>query len=202
MVSHGVKIAAAAVLLGIGAMTVLPAVLPAQNAQSPQAEPGEAQTGTPTVAPSGGDIFGNWRVACGADGAQPRSCRVAQLQTLRESGALVGRFVIIPRADGSALFVAQTQSGLFLPGGAVYRFAGENAGESGAEQRDMVWQTCAQGICEAAALLSADELAQFAGQETLLFGYRRSAEGAPTVLPVSLDGFSDALAAARDRAAQ
>lgn len=134
--------------------------------------------------------FGDWIVACEAATVKRNVCRLEQEQTLRDSGQLVARFIAVPVSDG-AILLAQTPMGTYLPGGAVYRFAGDDE----TEQREMIWQRCLGTICEAAGPLDTDELALFAEREALLFGFRMNADGDPIILSVDISQFTEALAA-------
>lgn len=135
-----------------------------------------------------GTAFGDWVVACEAASVKRTSCRLVQTLTLRDRNELVARFIAVPGEDGAVL-VAQTPMGVYLPGGAVYRFAGDEE----AEQREMVWQSCQGQLCEAAAPLDADELAAIDAAETLLFGYRLTADADPIVVEVDVSEFNEGL---------
>ena len=137
--------------------------------------------------------FGAWIVTCEAATVRRTVCRLVQEQTLRDSGALVARFIAQPVSDG-AILLAQTPMGTYLPGGAVYRFAGNED----LEQREMIWQRCLGDVCEAAAPLDEDELALFAENDALLFGFRMDVASDPIILNVDISQFNDALIALRD----
>ncbi|MCO6381951.1 MAG: invasion associated locus B family protein [Vannielia sp.] len=159
----------------------------AQEATEPAAEPSE-DVGNNTA-------FGDWIVSCEAVTIKKTACSLVQEQRLKESGQLVARFVALPVSDG-AILLAQVPMGVYLPGGAVYRFAGNDA----QEQREMIWQRCAENVCEAAAPLSEEELAVFAEEEALLFGFRPTAESEPVVLRVDISRFAEAVQKLRDSA--
>lgn len=135
-----------------------------------------------------GQLVGDWLVTCEALTVSQTQCRLVQEQSMRESGELVARFIAIPVVDG-AILLAQVPMGVYLPGGAVYRFA-EN---DDVEQRNMIWQRCADTVCEAAAPLTEDELALFGQHEALLFGFRETADGDPIVLRVGIEGFAETI---------
>ncbi|MGB2200130.1 MAG: invasion associated locus B family protein [Pseudooceanicola atlanticus] len=137
--------------------------------------------------------FGAWIVTCEAATVRRTVCRLVQEQTLRDSGALVARFIAQPVSDG-AILLAQTPMGTYLPGGAVYRFAGNED----IEQREMIWQRCLGDVCEAAAPLDEDELALFSDNDALLFGFRMDVASDPIILNVDISQFNDALTALRD----
>lgn len=140
-----------------------------------------------------GQQIGDWVVNCDAVTVRQTVCRLVQEQSLRDGGELVARFIAVPVVDG-AILLAQVPMGVYLPGGAVYRFA-DNETE---EQRDMIWQSCAGEICEAAAPLDDAELALFADHSDILFGFRRTAEDDPVVLRVNIDGFAEAIGNLRE----
>lgn len=137
--------------------------------------------------------FGDWIVSCEAATVRRTVCRLVQEQSLRENGQLVARFIAVPVSDG-AILLAQTPMGTYLPGGAVYRFAGDET----TEQREMIWQRCLGEICEAATPLDEEELALFAEGDALLFGFRMSADTDPLILSVDISRFAEALNALRD----
>lgn len=134
--------------------------------------------------------FGDWVVSCQAATVQRNICQLVQVQTLRDTGQMLARFVALPVEDG-AILLAQMPMGVYLPGGAVYRFA-ENEEQ---EQREMIWQRCLGEVCEAAAPLDTDELALFAEHEQILVGFRMSAEDEPIILGVDISQFNEALEA-------
>jgi invasion protein IalB len=141
--------------------------------------------------------FGDWIVNCEAITVKRTACRLVQEQSLRDSGELVARFIALPVVDG-AILLAQVPMGVYLPGGAVYRFAGNDD----IEQREMIWQRCAQDVCEAAAPLDEDELALFAQEDTMLFGFRPNADSEAVVLSVDLSEFTDAVQQLREANAE
>lgn len=130
--------------------------------------------------------FGDWIVTCEAVTVSRTSCRLIQELTLRETNSLVARFIAFPAADGTAVLLAQVPMGVYLPGGAVYRFANDED----AEQREMIWQRCLGDVCEAAIALSVEELASFADAQTLLFGYRADVQSEPIITSVDVSEFS------------
>ena len=99
--------------------------------------------------------FGDWIVTCEAVTVSRTTCRLLQELTLRETNTLVARFIALPAAEGSAVLLAQVPMGVYLPGGAVYRFANDEE----AEQREMIWQRCLGDVCEAAFALTPEEIA-------------------------------------------
>ena len=137
--------------------------------------------------------FGDWILTCEAATVRRTVCRLVQEQSLRETGEIIARFIAAPVADG-AILLAQVPMGVYLPGGAVYRFAENEA----LEQREMIWQTCTQGLCEAAAPLDEEELALFAEEEALLFGFRPAADAEPVILRVDISRFGEAMDMLRD----
>ncbi|WP_417809544.1 invasion associated locus B family protein [Thioclava sp.] len=132
--------------------------------------------------------FGDWVVSCQAATVKKTVCRLVQEQRVKNSNQLLARFIAMPAKDGAVL-IAQVPMGVYLPGGAVYRFEGKDD----LKQRDMVWQTCLNGVCEAAAPLSADELKRFDENKAILFGYKPTADGKPLVLRVDVEQFNKAL---------
>ena len=135
--------------------------------------------------------FGGWIVNCEAITVNSTSCRLIQQLSRTEDNSLIVRMVVVPAGDGSHLMIAQTPSGVYLPGGAVYRFA-EN---EEVEQREMIWQRCIGDTCEAAARLDAEELALFDANATLLFGYRPDVTSEPIIVPMDISQFGEAIAA-------
>jgi len=139
-----------------------------------------------------GQVIGDWVVDCTAVTVTRTQCRLIQEQSMRESGELVARLIAAPVADG-VILLAQVPMGVYLPGGAVYRFEGNDE----IEQRNLIWQTCAGTLCEAAGPLDEAELALFDEHDALLFGYRQSATADPIVLRIGIEGFAEAIAKLR-----
>jgi len=132
--------------------------------------------------------FGDWIVTCEAVTVRQNSCRLVQELSLRETNELVARFIALPAIDG-AILLAQVPIGVYLPGGAVYRFAGRDD----LEQREMIWQRCFGELCEAAIALDAEELAVFAEADQMLFGFRADADVEPVILSVDVSFFTQAI---------
>ncbi|MBD3802913.1 MAG: invasion associated locus B family protein [Thioclava sp.] len=166
----------------------------AKDATKPAAKPETMAQAAETTAPTevadiaNNTAFGDWILSCQAATVKKTVCQLVQEQRVKSSNQLLARFIAMPAKDGAVL-IAQVPMGVYLPGGAVYRF--EN--KEDLKQRDMVWQTCLNGICEAAAPLSADELKLFDENPAILFGYKPTATGKPIVLRVSTKDFSKAL---------
>lgn len=135
--------------------------------------------------------FGDWIVTCEAVTISRTSCRLLQELSLIETNTLVARFIAFPGAEGSAVMLAQVPMGVYLPGGAVYRFANDEE----AEQREMIWQRCLGDICEAAIALAPEELEQFTAAGSLLFGYRADVQSEPIITEVDVSQFAEAIAA-------
>jgi len=160
----------------------------------------DAAAPEPAAAPAAGDLangtaFGDWVVSCEAVTTQRNVCRLVQELSRRDTGELVARFIALPVEDGAVL-VAQVPMGVFLPGGAVYRFADRDD----LEQRDMIWQRCLGEVCEAAAPLDTAELKLFGENKAILFGFRTDAEAEPVIVRVDISQFVaglDRLAAAQ-----
>lgn len=136
--------------------------------------------------------FGSWLVSCEALTVKRSVCRLTQELTLRDQGDLVVRLVALPVSDGALLF-AQVPIGVYLPGGAVYRIAGKDD----LEQREMIWQRCLGGVCEAATGLDEAEIENLKDAESILFGYRMDAEGEPLIVNIDMSRFSEGLNALR-----
>ena len=139
-----------------------------------------------------GTTFGDWLVACEAISVRDTACRLVQTLTLTDGQTLVSNFITVPSEDG-AILIAQVPMGVYLPGGAVYRFAGDED----AEQREMIWQSCQGQVCEAAAPLDAEELAAMDAAGKLLFGYRIRPDADPVVVEVDVTELSEGLDALR-----
>lgn len=186
--------AVAALALGCLAPAAFAQTATQEGKTKPVAKPAEvAQKAAPAETGTPGDIanntaFGDWVVSCQAATVKKTVCRLVQEQRVKNSNQLLARFIAIPAKDGAVL-IAQVPMGVYLPGGAVYRFEGKDD----LKQRDMVWQTCLNGVCEAAAPLSADELKLFGENKAILFGYKPTADGKPVVLRVSVEQFNKAL---------
>lgn len=158
---------------------------------------GFAEDAAPAAAPVNAELanntaFGGWLVTCEALTVTRSACRLTQELTLRETGDLVVRMVALPVSDGALLF-AQVPLGVYLPGGAVYRIDGKDD----LEQREMVWQRCLGGVCEAASGLDQAELDNLRGAKSILFGYRMDAAGEPLILSVDTSRFVEGLDALR-----
>ncbi|SHM06879.1 Invasion protein IalB, involved in pathogenesis [Roseovarius litoreus] len=174
---RGNEMKTTSMILGIIAAAGMAATAQAQEA---------AQTATEEM--RNGQMVGDWVVVCEAVTISQNQCRMVQEQSLRETGEMIARFIAVPVSDG-AILLAQVPMGVYLPGGAVYRFSGKDE----IEQRNMIWQRCADTVCEAAAPLSEEELALFAESEALLFGFRETSDGDPVVLSVGIEGFAEAI---------
>lgn len=133
--------------------------------------------------------FGDWVVACEAVTLRRTVCRLVQELSLRESGQLLARFIAVAVEDG-AILVAQVPMGVYLPAGAVYRFAGRDD----LPQREMIWQRCMGEVCEAAAPIDDAEMAHFASVESILFGFRVDPEAEPVIVNVDVSRFAEAMA--------
>lgn len=158
---------------------------------------GFAEDAAPVAPPAAVELanntaFGGWLVTCEALTVTRSACRLTQELTLRETGDLVVRMVALPVADGALLF-AQVPLGVYLPGGAVYRIEGKED----LEQRDMVWQRCLGGVCEAASGLDQAELDNLRSADSILFGYRMDASGEPLIVSVDTSRFVEGLDALR-----
>ena len=70
-------------------------------------------------------VFGDWVMACEAVTVSRNMCRLVQEQSPRETGEMLARFIAVPVADG-VILLAQVPMGVYLPGGAVYRFEGQD----------------------------------------------------------------------------
>ena len=132
--------------------------------------------------------FGDWVIVCEAVTIRRTVCRLIQELSLRDSDRMLARFIALPVDDG-AILVAQLPMGVYLPGGAVFRFAGMDE----EPQREMIWQRCFGDVCEAAIPLPQAELAVFARAEAMLFGFRMDADAEPIVLRVDVSRFAEAL---------
>jgi invasion protein IalB len=137
--------------------------------------------------------FGQWVVSCQAVTVNTNVCRLLQEQVLRDSNVLVARFIVQPVENGAAIMLAQVPGDVYLAGGAVYRLDGDEEGP----QREMIWQRCMGGICEAAIVLEAEELAAMNSAGAILFGYRMEPTSDPIVTYVDLDAFGTGLDALR-----
>ena len=140
-----------------------------------------------------GSAIGNWVVTCEAVSTTSTACTVRQTLSLAESGQTLLRLIAAPQEDGGALMVAQVPMGVHLPGGAVFRAAEDDS----SPQREMIWQSCSGRICEAAILLTADDLAALEAEGSHLFGYRLAPTAEPTIVAVSLADLTPALDAIR-----
>lgn len=135
--------------------------------------------------------FGNWIVSCEAVTVSRTACTLIQQLTLAENDELVARFVVVPVEGGEAVMLAQVPAGVWLPGGAVYRFADDET----LEQREMTWQRCGDDLCEAAIGLDGAEVALFAEKDQLLFGYSVARDAQPVVVGVDISRFGEGLEA-------
>ncbi|RRH73230.1 invasion associated locus B family protein [Falsigemmobacter faecalis] len=166
--------------------------LAATLAFAPMAQAETAKTEAPVQDLANYTAFGSWLVNCEALSVKRSVCRLTQELTLKDSGELVVRLVALPVKDGALLF-AQVPQGVYLPGGAVYRIADKED----LPQREMVWQRCLGGVCEAATGLDEAELETLSGAQSVLFGYRMDADGEPLIVNVEMSRFSEGVAALR-----
>ena len=170
-----------------------------------QAQDGDLDLGTdetpltaaPAQIPADGEtpnntLFGDWMVSCEAVSVSRVACSLRQQLTLTENDQLIVQMIAVPAEDGTAILLAQVPIGAYLPAGAVYRFDNGNEGE---EQRSMIWQRCLGELCEAAIQLDAEELAHFAENDRLLFGYRPDIGAEPLIVALDISRFNEALAA-------
>ncbi|MFA5581400.1 MAG: invasion associated locus B family protein [Paracoccaceae bacterium] len=169
-------------------------------AQETEAEDAPLNTAPQITAPAAdipnNAMFGDWLVNCEAVSVTRVACSIVQQLSLSENNQLVVRMVAIPAPEGTAILLAQVPMGAYLPGGAVYRFDNEDEAQ---EQRSMIWQRCLGDLCEAAIQLDADEMALFAENDTLLFGYRPDVEAEPIVVGLDISQFNEAIAAISDQ---
>ena len=135
--------------------------------------------------------FGNWIVRCDAVTTTQTSCRLVQTMSRTSDKSLVVRFVVLPAANGSALFLAQVPMGVYLPAAAVVRWVNSPEGE----QKKMTWQRCMGEICEAALAISPSDLANFTKAGDILFGYRMQVREDPTIVKVDVSRLSEAVSA-------
>lgn len=187
-------------MLGIAAALGLalgPGSVAAQTAAQTAAEPAAETSGGLPQAPAGigpdeianNTAFGDWVVICEAVTVRRTVCQLVQELTLRDSDQMLARFIALPVEEGAVL-VAQVPMGVYLPGGAVFRFAGMDE----EPQREMIWQRCFADVCEAAIPLPEAELAVFARAEAMLFGFRMEPEAEPIILRVDVRRFAEAIA--------
>lgn len=198
MAGLGARITKGAVVAAFALGCLAPAAFAQTSTQNGKTKPAEkpasvAQNATPAQTGAQEDIanntaFGDWVVSCQAATVKKTVCRLVQEQRVKNSNQLLARFIAMPAKEGAVL-IAQVPMGVYLPGGAVYRFEGKDE----LKQRDMVWQTCLNNVCEAAAPLSADELKLFGENKAILFGYKPTADGKPMVLRVNVEQFNKAL---------
>ncbi|MBQ1202317.1 MAG: invasion associated locus B family protein [Loktanella sp.] len=154
---------------------------------------------TPQALPEGSEVgnntsFGDWLVNCEAVTTTRVACSLLQELSLAETDQLIVRFIVVPAEDDAAIILAQVPIGAYLPGGAVFRLDNE---DEDVPQRSMIWQRCLGPLCEAALRLDAEELARFAENDQMLFGYRPALEADPIVVGVDIAQFNDALEAIR-----
>ncbi|WP_114965338.1 invasion associated locus B family protein [Alkalilacustris brevis] len=159
-------------------------------------DPGDAPLVlAPGASPEGAEVlnntlFGDWLVSCEAITVTRVACSIVQQLSVAETDRLIVRMVAVPQGEDSAVLLAQVPIGAYLPGGAVYRFDGDDG-----EQRSMVWQRCLGQLCEAAIPLDSEELAQFEAHDTLLFGYRPDIQAEPIIVALDISEFNTALRA-------
>lgn len=171
------------------ALALAGSVAAQQSAEAPEA----AETATGVADVANGTQFGDWVISCEAETIRRTVCRLVQTLTLQESDELVAQFIAVPAQDGAVL-IAQVPMGVFLPGGAVYRFADDES----LEQREMIWQSCQGQVCEAAYPLDEEELALMGAHSSLLFGYRFAADSEPIVVEVDISEFTRGMQILRD----
>lgn len=177
--------------LAAACLWALPSAVAAQAA-----EDGTPGTGGLPQAPAGigpdeianNTAFGDWVVFCEAVTIRRTVCQLVQELSLRDSDRMLARFVALPVEEGAVL-VAQVPMGVYLPGGAVFRFADMDE----EPQREMIWQRCFGEVCEAAIPLPEEELAVFARAQAMLFGFRMDAEEEPIILRVDVSRFAEAI---------
>ena len=139
-----------------------------------------------------GAEFGDWQLSCEALTTTELTCSVVQQLTRTADGSLIARLVVINGADeGQFLLVGQTPDGVHLPSGFVYSFDDEEI----AETRDLVWQQCLAGVCEAALIWDAEELAVVNQYDNLLMAYRQAPGVDPLVFRVDVSELDSALVA-------
>lgn len=175
------------------AFTAIPLVLAMAGPVTAQESVTGAEIATEAEDVANGTTFGDWVISCEAETIRRTVCRLVQTLTLQESDDLVAQFIAVPAQDGAVL-IAQVPMGVFLPGGAVYRFTDDEA----LEQREMIWQSCQGQVCEAAYPLDEEELALMGTHSSILFGYRFSSDSEPIVVEVDISEFTRGIEILRD----
>jgi len=166
---------------------------------------GFADTAAAPAAPAGtaGGVandtaFGDWRVACRALGADQTDCRLVQTLTRTADQTLVVRFIAVPRPEGGTVMVAQMPMGAFLAQKPALRMVEPKD----SPEQAFTWQRCFKDVCEAAIVLSADEVAAMSKGDKALFGYKIDPKADPIVAPVNMGQLDTGLAAVTPKTGQ
>lgn len=139
--------------------------------------------------PAEGDAFGSWRVSCEtAADSQRRGCFIVQNLVLREGGQRVLQIAVgyVERTP-DPIALLSLPLGISLPPGASIQI------DDQAAQRIPI-ERCEPNGCRAGLKLSEEILSSFrSGAQMSVTFYDAKRE--PIVVPLSLDGFSEGLAA-------
>lgn len=139
--------------------------------------------------PTEDDAFGSWRVSCEtAPDSQRRGCFIVQNLVLREGGQRVLQIAIgYVEQTPDPIALLSLPLGISLPPGASIQIDDREA-------KRIPIERCEPNGCRAGLKLSADVLASFrSGTQMSVTFYDAKREA--IVVPLSLDGFSEGLAA-------
>jgi len=137
--------------------------------------------------------FGNWLVTCRAISTDQTECRLVQSLTRTADQSLVVRMIAAPREDGGAVLFAQVPLGVYLGAQPGMDEVGATDGVS----RPFVWQRCVKEVCEAARVLSAQEIADMTAAGKILFGYKPTANDDPLIVQIDTSQFAAGIDAIR-----
>ena len=147
-------------------------------------------TGAQKAAPvRQGDRFGDWTLACEAQGPSRTRCAAVQELTLEDGAARILRLTLGRLgARGEMALVALLPLGVYLPAGVALKV-------DGGRQIAMRMQTCARAGCEAALRVDDALMAALKRGRTLFVGFKGGPATGTVTVPASLDGISRAIAA-------
>lgn len=147
------------------------------------------------AAPSGaaetGDRFGDWTTRCVEEAEGPESCALVQRITA-QNGAFSAEMGLNPTtASGVRRLIVI----LLTPEGADLSINPVVAVDDEPGHTPLAWQTCARGVCRAAAVLSPEAEASLREGDSLIAGWRAFRAEEPTQITLSLDGAAAGLTA-------
>lgn len=145
-----------------------------------------------------GTQFGRWTLSCEAIAVGETACVLSQRIVRGSDNAFLTDILMFanPQDAAQVFLAARVPEGVYLPAG----FALRSEAADDAAQRDLTWQACAGGLCEALTVFSDDEVAALEDGGAVIAGFRPSLQSEPLVFRFSMEGARAGLDALRARA--